>query len=71
VARFIKLNGIDCEVSKTEAKEAEAIRLALSSAYNNPGYANARFHLWLDDADNENATARREAVGRALKIRGQ
>jgi hypothetical protein len=63
---MIKLNGVECAVSKSEAKEAEAIRFALSSKMSDS--AIAHYKLWVNAADTSEARDRRLKVGVALKI---
>ena len=68
MTRSIMLNGIKCEVSKAEATEAEALRLAMSAGYNNPRYAQQRFNDWYASASNESMRNRRYSVGIALRL---
>lgn len=68
MSRTIKLNGIECAVSKTEAKEAENLRLAMSAPYNSPKYAQQRFDIWLMAASSPEMRQRRVNVGTALNL---
>jgi NADPH-dependent ferric siderophore reductase len=65
--RTVKINGTKCEVSKSEAKEAERIRgiLSMPLARDNAIYV---FNRWVDSSDTDESAARRYKVGLALGI---
>lgn len=68
MSRTIKLNGVECAVSKSEAKEAENLRLAMSAPYNSSKYAQQRFDDWLKAASSPEMRQRRVNVGLALQL---
>lgn len=68
MSRIIVLNGIKCQVSKSEAIEAETLRQHLSHPQSAPGYVQARFNRWMAASSSPAMRERRLNVGKALNL---